>query len=219
MTSYCRLKYLKQTVESLRQDDVELIIVDGGSDRETREYIMEVADAHLFFRDNPGADFLKNAGAFGLTSGKEFMITSDDLLFPRGYAAWSLEQYRRLNRNGLEWTFVACNMDYIDNNPPRPFLSVNGVDILQVATCQVSGAIIDRETFVKMGGFPQYGRSGQGDWAFSKRLRALGLKMGYLRRPCLKHLGAHKRRDYPEYSKMFDEDEREWQEAAKRDAK
>lgn len=217
VTSYCRLGYLKHTVESLRQDDVQLIIVDGGSDEETREYIRKAADQFLLFRGNPGADFLKNAGAFGFVTELEFMVTSDDLIFPKHYSTWSAEQYRRLNRDGLKWTFVACNMDHIDKWPPRPFRSIGGVDILEVDTCQVSGAIINWEVFVKLGGFPSYGRSGQGDWAFSRRIQQLGLRMGYLRRPCLKHLGAKKWEDYPEYSRMFEDDERRWQRAAKAD--
>jgi len=217
VTSYCRLMYLKKTVESLRQDDIQLIIVDGGSDEETQQYISQVADKSLLFHGNPGADFLKNAGAFGFVDQSEFMVTSDDLLFPKNYSVWALEQYRRLNSDATNWPFVACNMEHIDRYPPRAFQSIGGVDILEVETCQVSGALIDWKIFQQVGGFPCYGRSGQGDWAFSRRLRELGFRMGYLRRPCLRHIGATKWQDYPQYAADFEQDERKWQKRARED--
>lgn len=219
VTSYQRPKYLWQTVASLRQDDVKLCIVDGGSDPETRARIRGMADCHALLEGNPGADVLKNTGIEQF-AGKEteVMVTSDDLLFPQGYSALALKQYQRLNRFGLKWTFCACSMDYIEKWPPRPWLIHDGVEMLEVSTCQVSGALIDVATWRKIGGFPVYGRSGQGDWAISKRLRELKLRMCYFRNPCLKHLGATKWTDYPEYAREFERDEREFQGAAKKDA-
>lgn len=217
VTSYRRLAYLKRTVESLRQNDVQLFIVDGGSDNETLGYIKSVADGALYFENNPGADYLKTAGIRKFITEPEFMLASDDLEFPKGGVSWAFEQYRRLNADGLQWTFCACNLDYIDAHPPRPFISHCGVDILEVNTCQVSGAIIDTRVCREVGYFPVYGRSGQGDWAFSKRIRARGLRMCYFRRPVLKHIGAAKWKDYPEYAREFEEDERLYQALAKRD--
>jgi glycosyltransferase involved in cell wall biosynthesis len=218
ITSYRRPLYLKPTVESLRQSEgVQIFIVDGGSDPETCEYIKAVSDGCLFFRDNPGADFLKAEGIKRFATRSEFMLTSDDLVYPKGAVPWAFAQYRMLNQEGLQWTFCACNMNHIDVAPPRPFISYRGVDILEVETCQVSGAIIDTALCRELGYFPVYGRSGQGDWAFSKRLRERGLRMCYFRRPCLNHIGGAKWTDYPEYSKAFAEDLKKYQEVAKRD--
>ncbi len=217
VTSYRRLAYLQRTVESLRQNDIQLFIVDGGSDEETRQYIASVADGHLFFENNPGADYLKTVGVKRFATQPEFMLSSDDLVYPKDGVPWAFEQYRRLNRDGLRWTFCACNMDYIDAHPPRPFVSQHGVDILEVNTSQVAGAIIDTAVCRELGYFPVYGRSGQGDWAFSKRVRERGLRMCYFRRPCLKHIGAAKWHDYPDYARDFEEDERLYQALAKRD--
>jgi glycosyltransferase involved in cell wall biosynthesis len=217
VTSYQRPRYLRQTVESLRQDDVRLIIVDGGSDPETQEYIQRAADVAVLLDGNPGADALKNAGIECAGEAAEVMITSDDLLFPKGYSALALGQYRRLNRFGLKWSFCACSMDYIEKWPPRPWVIHDGVEMLEVSTCQVSGAILDVGAWRKLGGFPAYGQSGQGDWAFSKRLREAGLRMCYFRQPCLQHLGANKWEDYPEYALAFERDECQWQRKAKLD--
>ena len=56
VTSFRRFKYLKQTIESLRQDDVELIIVDDGSNNsEIEDYIQSNADIAILCKDNRGA--------------------------------------------------------------------------------------------------------------------------------------------------------------------
>jgi hypothetical protein len=220
VTSYQRPKYLKQTLESLRGDRLHrLYVVDGGSDSETKGCIAHMADGYVFMEGNPGADVLKNVGLSKWGQGQsEVMVTSDDLVFPDGAVTWALTQYKKLRALDQRFVFIACNMDYIDKAPPRPFRSYKGVDILEVATCQVSGAIIDLNAWRKVGGFPVYGRSGQGDWAISKRLRDMRYRMCYLRRPCLKHLGSAKWRDYPDYSADFAADERLFQAAAKADS-
>jgi len=208
VTSYCRPLYLRQTVKSLRQDPIELYIVDGGSDQETCDYIRSVADGCLFFEGNPGADHLKTEGIKQFVTEPEFVITSDDIAYPKGYSAQILANYRAINKNGLEWTFCACNQWSITSNPGHRFITVNGVEILPVATSQVLGAIIDTEICRSVGYFPVYGKSGQGDWAFSKRLRDRGLKMGYWRQPIAEHIGRNKWIDYPEYSEAFAQDEK-----------
>lgn len=219
VTSYRRPKYLKPTLESLRLDrSHKIFVADGGSDAATLAIIRNLADGHLVLEGNPGADVLKNMGITEWGKGQQrVMITSDDLVYPPGAVSWALEQYSRLNRGKAKWTFCACNMDYIDKAPPRPFVSLNGVDLLEVDTCQVSGAILEIDVWKKVGGFPVYGRSGQGDWAISRRLRQLGYRMGYFRRPCLVHLGAAKWSDYPDYSADFERDSSLFQAAAKKD--
>lgn len=219
VTSYQRLNYLKQCIESLRKDFVEIFVADGGSDSETRKYIVSMADGWIFFDGNPGADFLKTEGIKTFVSNPEFMITSDDLVYPSGYSNLLLEQYRLLNKDGLGWSFCACNKWEIENNPHylRQFIKVNGVEILPVATCQVAGAIIDYDLCESVGFFPNYGRSGQGDWAFSKRLRDVGIKMGYFKRPICKHIGHTKAIDYPEYSAVFARDENKYFHHARED--
>lgn len=204
VTSYARPKYLKPTIESLRQDKIELYVVDGGSDPETCEYIRSVADGALFFQGNPGADFLKTEGIKAFATEPEVIISSDDLGFPAGYSTLMMEQYRKLNQYGLKWTFVACNLDWIAASFCHEFVPVNGVRIREVGVSQVAGAILDVEVCKAVGYFPvQYGKTGLGDCALSKRLRQRGLRLCYLWEPCLAHLGQTKDQDYPEYTQKF----------------
>jgi len=218
ITSYCRLKYLRQTVESLRQDDIQLFIADGGSDDETKEYIKSAADGWLFFENNPGADVLKTAGIKEFVTEREFLISSDDLRYPAGYSRLITEQYRKINpaNKKPEWTFVACNMPMIEENhlDSPAWKMVNGVQLLPVATSQVAGAILDLEACKSVGYFPVYGRSGQGDWAISKRLREVGYHLAYWRAPIIGHIGQDKWHDFPEYSAAFKNDEDSWIESA-----
>jgi glycosyltransferase involved in cell wall biosynthesis len=237
VTSYQRPKYLKATIESLRRDPgmpVEVFVVDGGSDTETLQWISEHADAFSFYADNPGADFLKNAGIREFVTEPLFMVTSDDLEYPSGYAKSAVDQYRLLNNgsNGQpRYTFVACSMNHIASqvergkisgrapNQPRTWVRRHGVEILECKSSQVSGALLDFPTWERVGGFPEYGKSGQGDHALSKRLRYRGIRMCYLRAPELQHLGASKARDYPEYAAMFAADAEKWTERAKADVR
>jgi len=219
VTSYRRPLYLRRTLESLRQDSIELYVVDVGADQETREYIERTADGALFLDHDPGADGSKTEGIKRFVTDPEFLITSDDLVFPAGYSSLISDQYRKLNAGGLQWTFCSCNLGYIRDQFPNEFPKINGVRIREVETSQVSGAIVDTAICRKVGYFPVYGKSGQGDWAFSKRLRALGLRMGYFWEPMLDHIGGNKHLDYPEYTKEFRIDEDTWWERARVDDK
>lgn len=212
VTSYARPKYLKPCLESLRQDDIKLYVVDGGSDQETQEYIKHTADDALLLTGNPGADYLKTYGIKAFARGREFMITSDDLVFPAGYSTEMLRQYERLNHRAfaegrrVDWTFCACNLPYLEKKVR--WQVVDGVELRQEGILQVAGAIIDTEVCRQVGYFPtQYGKSGQGDRAFSKRLRDLGVKMCYFRHPLIRHIGENKAVDYPQYTAEFNADE------------
>ncbi len=220
VTSYRRLKYLRRTLESLRQDAIELIVVDGGSDEETQKYIRETADHAVFLQDNPGADVLKNAG-LRFVKEPEFIVSSDDLVYPKGYSKLIFDQYRALNRGALRWTFVACSLDNHGGEDTHhyahEFTYYNGVRVREVGHSQVAGASLDTAVVKAQGGFPtRYGKTGLGDVALSVRLRRLGFKIGYFWDPVLEHIGASKADDYPEYTKEFrKEDDALWPLAAR----
>jgi glycosyltransferase involved in cell wall biosynthesis len=206
VTSYRRLKYLKQTVESLRQDDVELIIVDDGSnDPELEEYIRKNADTAIICNKNKGADFSKNVGLVHITD-KTFMITSDDLVYPKGYSKALIDQYNKLNENGLRYMFMACNMVSVEKVIKNKWFNDNGVEVYCVCKSQVAGAVFNTELLKKIGGWPIYGKSGAGDRALSFKLRGLGYRIGYFRSPIIKHIGVNKHKDFPEYSENFMKD-------------
>ena len=218
ITSYQRLDYLKQTVASLRQDEIELCIIDGGSDEKTCRWISQNADTSIFASGNPGADALKNLGMRHYPNEKVCMLSSDDLVYPIGYAKKLLDQYEQINfgvgRYPI-WTFMAGAI----HNPGHPYLhethgaqftSVNGIPVLPVSHGQVAGAILDVSVWKALGGFPELGISGQGDHAFSNMLWRAGYMVGYFAEPVVEHIGIHRRQDYPDYSRRFEEDQAYW---------
>lgn len=208
VTSYRRLKYLKRTVGSLRQDPVEIYVADGGSDEETVAWIKRRADGWLLFRGNPGADFLKTEAIKRFASAREFILTSDDLLFPAGYSDLIMSNYLKVNADypRIDWTFCACNMPHLGITQ---WQTVNGVECRPAVTSQVAGAIIDREICKQVGHFPNYGVTGQGDFAFNRRLQRIGIKRCYWKDPTILHIGGDKAMDYPDLHRLYLRDKRE----------
>jgi hypothetical protein len=205
-----RPDYLWKTLASLRQDDVELFVVDGGSGSLVQEKIKTIADSTWFSSENLGADRHKNIGIRTFITQPEFLISADDIVYPAGYSTLLMDQYRAINRDGLRWVFMACNFDYIERRGPHPWQMVNGVEVLETDGMQSSCAIVDLATWNAVGGFPEYGMSGQGDHAIGRMIRKLGRKGGYFRKPIIEHLGDFKWRDYPQYAKDFETDENYW---------
>lgn len=210
VTSYRRLKYLRRTVESLRQDDVQIFVIDGGSDDETLHWIQENADGWLFFKDNPGADHLKTEGIKQFVKDREFLLTSDDLLFPAGYSTEILSNYMALNARYpiIDWTFCACSMPH-QGIKETDWKDVNGVECFPCKTSQVAGAIIDTDICRQVGYFPNYGRAGHGDFAFNRRLQNLGIRRCYWKSPSVVHIGGDKAKDYPDLHRFYERDKRE----------
>lgn len=206
VTSYGRLAYMKRTVESLRQDPVQIYIVDGGSDTETVEWIKANADGWLLFDNNPGADFLKTEGIKEFATDPEFLLTSEDLLFPKGYSARIMSNYRKVNARypKIDYTFCACQMPH-QKIGAGAWKNIHGVECAPCVTSQVSGAIIDRKIIEKIGYFPNYGKTGTGDRAVNVRLQKLGIRRCYWKDPSLLHIGAAKATDYPDLDRLYKE--------------
>lgn len=225
VTSYCRPKYLHPCLESMRQDDIELYVIDGGSDQSTKDYIRELADGYLFFDGNPGADVLKTEGIRRFVTQPEFIISSDDYLFPAGWTTAVMDQYRVLRPLGFAMvtcpTELVISRHYEDQpywaNGKAKYARIAGIELMEVGSAMVAGSVMDTAVVRQVGYFPIYGKTGQGDWAMGKRLRALNLKSAYLRHPVIKHLGQNKDTDYPEYSKAFDIDNDKWLPIARQD--
>lgn len=196
--SYRRLKYLKQTVDSLRLDDVDLFIVDGGSDQPTKDYIKSVADKYLFFNDNPGSDFLKNEGIKHLITDNYFILSADDIEYSEGYSKLMKQQFEKLNWCELKWAFCSSNMEIVENQNLK-WSTVNGVDIYQVSGLQSASAIVSRVALMQVGLYPVYGKYGAGDWALGKMLLKSNYHCCYIRQPMVIHLGNNNAVDYPEF--------------------
>lgn len=214
--------YLRKCVESLKQDaDVRVCVADGGSDNTTVEWIKANADAWILFKDNPGADWLKTEGIKFFVTDREFVITSDDIVFPLGWSKTLLDNYLKLNNNpdNPVFTFCACNYGPAERVgvQHRSWQIINGVECLPTSTSQVLGAIMNRKICERVGYFPNYGQSGQGDWTMNHRLGKIGVQRCYFRTPMVIHIGDHKFEDFPEYSRDFRVDEDTWQGHAKND--
>jgi len=203
--SYQRLKYLKQTVESLRQDDVEICIVDGGSDDETISYICRNADKYLLFKDNPGADFLKNEGIKQLITDDYFILSADDIVYPHNYSYLLRHRFNLLNTVGLKWAFCSCNMWHVENQNLN-WKRIEGVEVYEVSSPQSASAVVSRKALIEVGLYPQFGKFGAGDWALGKKLALKNYKCCYVRLPMVEHLGNNNAVDYPEFQKQADID-------------
>lgn len=209
VTSYQRPKYLLPCLESMRAGgDVELYVVDGGSDQETLAEIERLADGWLFLDGNPGGDVLRNLGVKRFVTEPRCVVTDDDFLFPSNWAARIVEQYDTLNRNRLEWAMVACST--VEIAASHQFADVSGVKILEVLRPQTSGTILDVGVLRRAGMFPEYGKGGAGGYVIGERIRKLGFRGGYLEEPALIHTGGNKESDYPEYSRAFSDEEKIW---------
>ncbi len=212
VTSYKRPLYLRMCLASMRQDDIELYVVDGGSDEETKKYIREVADGCHFMEGNPGADVLKNEGIKRFVTQPHFVMTSDDFEYQQGWTDLLYEQWAKLNEAGPNYAMLASpSRDivkwYHDEIPPgrqNEYREEFGVTVMPRKTCMVAGTIMDTGATHRVGLFPVYGKTGEGDIAISLRFARIGLKVGYLLNPVVDHIGRGKYDDYPAYSADYD---------------
>lgn len=232
VTSYRRLNYLNQTLESMRQDDVEIIVIDGsaGDGGEMERFLQSAyADGLLdefyqFSEPNPGADVLKNHGV-GCIDQPTFIISSDDLIYPPGWATLLMDNYRKINSGPDKYTMCACSTEELiaewgkrpEHADGNAYRTINGVKFMGVGFSMVAGAVMDTDAVRRVGCFPVYGKTGCGDVAISKRLGKLGYHVGYFREPVCRHIGREKVADYPEYSAAFRIDEDEYFQKAARD--
>jgi len=219
VTSFRRLEYLKQCLESLIQPGVEIYVADGGSDEETLEYIKATAKGWILFKDNPGADFLKTAGIKEFVTQPQFVVSSDDLVFPIGFAETLQTNFNLINKGKLKYPFCACHLPSLEIRVPTwpvewGWKKVNGVEVLVVSTTQVAGSIMDLEATKQVGYFPNYGKSGQGDRAISKRFRDAGYFNCYFKTPSIIHIGRNKAIDFEEYTEAFNMDDKKYQASA-----
>lgn len=203
--SYRRLKYLKRTVESIRQDDVEVLVVDGGSDMAMVKYIKQVADRYLLFKDNPGADFLKNEGIKQLVTEDAFVLSADDIEYPKGYSMTMLDQFKKLNSGGSKFAFCSANMAAVESQK-LPWKRVNGVEIYLVTGPQSASAMVSKNALMEVGLYPEYGKYGAGDWAMGRMLLRKRYCCCYTRAPIVVHLGINNYVDYPEFQKAAEID-------------
>jgi glycosyltransferase involved in cell wall biosynthesis len=223
VTSFRRPKYLEPCLKSMKVPGVEIYVVDGGSDDETVDIIKRYADGYALLDDNPGADVLKNEGIRRFVTNEEFCITSDDFIYPEGWVDDLLDQWDKLkagpgkSRNRIGFAMLASPTELVIERHTREvgdgrgqgfhYVDVEGLWCMPTSVAMVAGTMMNTALTLEAGGFPVYGKTGQGDIAISRIFRAMGYDVGYLRSPVLVHLGQDKASDYPDYTINFDEDD------------
>jgi hypothetical protein len=230
VTSYKRLRYLKPCLESMKLDDIELYVVDGGGDEQIALFLTWakisglIADFHITSVENPGADRLKNIGIEKYVTGPEFVMSSDDFLFHRDWSVKLMRQYRALNAAGLRFPMVALPTElvierHIVKDQRGKWATINGVQFMDTSCAMVSGTIMDTAVTRRVELFPVFGRGGHGDVAIGGRMRKCGYQVGYLAEPIIWHLGHEPDKEvhFPEYAAAYDKDTVDWRDVAKRD--
>lgn len=251
VTSFNRPAYLKACLESLKRSDCFIGVVDGGSTTDGIAEALDLADDFLIVPNNPGADVLKNEGilrwVLGYPNGRrlhhkvnlpsvfpipdDFIVTSDDFIFPVSWLNQLIFQWRAIRaagaKLGIRYGMMACPTDLVIERHTFPegggpnrrgcgyhYQKAPGcpeIEIMPTSVTMVAGTIMDTLAVHQCNGFPVYGRTGQGDIAISIELRARNWERGYFKEPVLRHLGQAKYEDYPDYSAAFEADDDIWQ--------
>jgi glycosyltransferase involved in cell wall biosynthesis len=211
----------------MKKANIELCVVDGGECAESRAIARELADVVIELRNNPGADVLKNVGIEHFVTDDIFLISSDDFVYPDNWLGTLLDQWERVNSAGLLYAMMASPTETVIARHTNPEGVGRGVgvhykpgpgntQIMTTSITMVAGTIMDTAACYYVGGFPVYGKTGQGDIAISRTLRKAGYEVGYFRDPVLVHLGEDKRDDYPDYSNEFAADDSIYQAKARK---
>ena len=238
VTSYRRPKYLEPCLESMKAGgDVELYVVDGDQGGGgVIDAIKRYADDYRLIEGNPGADVLKNVGIRDFVTQPIFCITSDDFLYPAGWAELAVSNFMIANGattteaqvpalRRLRFAMLASPTEQVIARHTQPegvgdgvgvhYQRINGIELMPTGISMVAGTIMHTEAVREVGGFPVYGKTGQGDIAISRAFRGRGFQVGYLRHPVIQHLGRFKGTDYPEYTADWNADDAVYQQLAR----
>ena len=164
--SYNRFKFLKLTIDSIRQELVdmphEIIVIDGGSDDGTLKWLLEQKDIITIVQHNRGIwqgkpikrrswGYFMNLG-FKIAQGKYICMLSDDcLVVPsailNGYNLFEAElaKGRNVGAMAFHWRDWGLDQDYYVNNIFNDKLYVNHGMYLSQALQAVD--YIDEESF------------------------------------------------------------------------
>lgn len=186
--AYNQGHYLKEAIQSvLTQDytDYELIIIDDGSQDNTREVVDSFSDARIryLYQSNKGLTAARNTG-IGLASGQYIsFLDSDDIFLPEKLTAL----VGLLESKSLVG-FVFGNAYYMDENGQRLALMANSW--LQNDTTQLLignpihvGSVLVRLEWLENVGLFDEDNQACGDWDMWLRLAKNGCVMQYIDLP------------------------------------
>jgi GT2 family glycosyltransferase len=161
--SYNRYEYLKNNVESLlssisKREEVEIIIVDNGSDDNSRDYIKDLfkenkIDKGILFTQNQGISKGYNTGFAMSNEDSEYVIKLDcDIVIHDKYWLEEMEDIFNLNPE------IGLLMLFQQNHPIMPnckITEINGKNLLSLdeIICGSGCFTIPRHIFSSLGFF------------------------------------------------------------------
>ncbi|SVE58396.1 uncharacterized protein METZ01_LOCUS511250, partial [marine metagenome] len=131
LTTYNRPNFLSESIESILNQtfkDFDLIILDNGSDKETRSVINLYQDSRIKYERNDTNDLEFVNRAFDYTQNDFLMIFhDDDVMKPN-----MLKEMIKIIKSDKEINTISCSIDLIDSesknlNKVRPRIIKNKV--------------------------------------------------------------------------------------------
>lgn len=185
--AYNRAHLITRAVESvLRQtyDDIEIIVVDDGSQDDTETVVKSMTDSRIIYKkleSNHGAAYARNAGVECANGRVIAFQDSDDAWRPQ-----KLEKQMAYWKEHPEFAMIYCPFEICDGNSRNRFPQ-EGVDMLEGDifralivrnTIGTPTMLMTRDSFQETGGFDVTLKSLE-DWDFAIRFSRKNL-IGYL---------------------------------------
>ena len=169
MITWNKLPFLKFSlptiIESVSRDDVEIVVVDNGSDDGTRDYLLEFQDSELaekvvyrpiFFMNNIGL----NAYGYIINNGwldGDIIVTADDDIFDVQPSGWEdiFEKALSTNFDGRKFGYVGSDTINHDGGRVYDYYGLAEANGLQIEIGAVGGwfTATTREVVKEVGGF------------------------------------------------------------------
>jgi glycosyltransferase involved in cell wall biosynthesis len=178
---YKQEEFIRETVDSalaLPYPDKEIIVVDDASPDRTAQILEEYGDKIRLIKHekNLGANLGRNEGAAAARGEYLVFLDGDDLYLP-----WALDLYARIIEL-KQPKIILCRLLFFQGTVPKPQFSDFGRSV-QVAEYDAlmrkdhpyrgsaSAIVVDREVFLKVGGFTRE--------IFPSDIDDLTIKLGY----------------------------------------
>lgn len=202
--TYNRLELTKQTIAGLEKTihmPVHLIIIDNGSTDGTAEYLQELSiknphfkDTFIFNEENKGIAYARNQALLIANHAKWLCTIDNDVHMPDNWLQTCIDI---LTANPT-FASVGVNME----GAPYPLETHNGFTFqVKPAGNLGTACMVFNVSLHKMLGFfnyKDYGTYSCDDADFGARIRALGLKLGYILEMGT-HLGDNEVGEYREW--------------------
>lgn len=175
---YNQGKYLKETVDSVLNStykDIELIIVNDGSDDDITKSVLkelEKQGINIINIENSGVCAARNNGIIKATGEYILPLDADDKIAPE-YIEKAVDILNKDKNIGI----VYCKAKFFgSNNKPVPLKPATIYNML-IQNCIFSASLFRKEQFLLIGGFCQKLEIGCEDWDFWLSIIETGAKV------------------------------------------